>query len=1030
MDSASPLNLTRKERQSLVFLASARTLAAFQEKFSQFALIGLLLNLLASGASQAPFHGDLLIFAVLPACSLLLHALGALRPAARQARPSLIACAIAQALFSASGALCHHHQLFWPAFASFALFAAQAPLFESALAHLIRNQAPETRQRWDLRQRLLLPAGMVLGTTVSGEWFGALAGRSTGWSAGTWLWSGLCLLSLIQVLLTASLGPSPSAPSTSPAGASPVLRGLLAAPGARLAGLGVAFFWFAATLSSAILVLAAREAAGTGSGPLALLLATRLTAAAGIGIALGGAAVSLYCRRGLELDLVPAAALGLAISFLLAVGFPAGSTGFLVAILCLGLCGGMLLVSLHAFLQQSGGPAYHESMLPAVQILGALAQVLAVILAWLLRQLPLPPSLHFAVLGLLSAGAMAYIARLLPRHFLRFFFLVLMRTLYRVHRLHPERIPREGGALLISNHVSYIDAFLLTVACPRPVRFVMVDHFLKVRAFGWFLRLFDVIPISPTRAKDAIRTTAEALRQGDLVCIFPEGQLTRTGMLNELKKGFELIARQAQCPVVPVYMDSVWGSIFSFDRFRYFFKLPRRLPYPVTVNFGSPVPAGKIDSASARLHIQDLSVEAFALRPDLHTTLGAAAIRGMRKHGARDLFVDLGQNLRRLTHRKALTTSLALAMLWRRQLPGETRRVGILLPPGALPALLHLATVFSGRVPVHLPLSFLQQPSARDAFLERHDIRLVLSSKALFPDQALPPGWLDMRQAVSQAGFLTKMAARLSQRFLPPFLVIRALNLHRAGQQDEAVAYADEQTGTLVSLSHLNLLSSVQQIDSTLVLLPGDRILVDSTCPSFPALLFGLWHPCLQKNTVLFRSLSARKIDPSLLLDDQQPQAVLLSPTFAGELLASAGEPPSSTRIFLDFSTGPCPAELPARLESAGGSYCRGFAPPGLGAIVSLNTADPNSPIPHHLPQTGNLPGSVGRLLPGLSARLLDATAQPLPPGAAEPGLLALRGSSLPGTPDVEIDGWPHHRLDVQARFDRQGFLTLAPEAT
>ncbi|MFM2171921.1 MAG: hypothetical protein RI957_2150, partial [Verrucomicrobiota bacterium] len=140
-----------------------------------------------------------------------------------------------------------------------------------------------------------------------------------------------------------------------------------------------------------------------------------------------------------------------------------------------------------------------------------------------------------------------------------------------------------GGALLLPNHVTWADAFFVSAACPRPVRFVMFDAFMQTKGVGWFARLFDTVPISPNRAKDAIRLVGEALEAGDVVCLFAEGELTRTGCLQEIKRGFELMARKSGSPLIPVWIDGAWGSVFSFERGRFFKKVPYQLPYPLTV---------------------------------------------------------------------------------------------------------------------------------------------------------------------------------------------------------------------------------------------------------------------------------------------------------------------------------------------------------------------------------------------------------------------------------------------------------------
>lgn len=176
----------------------------------------------------------------------------------------------------------------------------------------------------------------------------------------------------------------------------------------------------------------------------------------------------------------------------------------------------------------------------------------------------------------------------------------LVRMVYHVRAIHPERVPAGGGVLMLSNHVSYMDALILAAACPRPLRFVMWDALYHVWWMNGFLRYVGTVPISATRAKDAVRTVATALKEGGVVCLFPEGEITRHGMMNELRKGFELMARQGHAKVMPVWLDGLYGSIFSFQGGGFFKKRPRQFRYPVTVRFGEPVEAKAGDATSIR----------------------------------------------------------------------------------------------------------------------------------------------------------------------------------------------------------------------------------------------------------------------------------------------------------------------------------------------------------------------------------------------------------------------------------------------
>src|SRR5258707_5160778 len=141
--------------------------------------------------------------------------------------------------------------------------------------------------------------------------------------------------------------------------------------------------------------------------------------------------------------------------------------------------------------------------------------------------------------------------------------------------------------------MTYVDAVVLQLACPRPIRFVVHESIYQVKWLTPIFKLVRAIPISGIHAKDAIRAAANQIKAGEIVCIFPEGELSRTGVLIKLRKGFELVARLADEPVVPVWLDGLWGSIFYFDRGRYFFKLPRRLRQRV------PIASGKLSQHTA-----------------------------------------------------------------------------------------------------------------------------------------------------------------------------------------------------------------------------------------------------------------------------------------------------------------------------------------------------------------------------------------------------------------------------------------------
>ena len=188
---------------------------------------------------------------------------------------------------------------------------------------------------------------------------------------------------------------------------------------------------------------------------------------------------------------------------------------------------------------------------------------------------------------------------------LHFFARPLVRIFYRVRALGVDHLP-QGGFLLLPNHISWVDAIVLQLACPRPIRYIIDQEFYHKAVLRPFLRIVGCIPIDTRHARSAIRAATERLNAGEIVCLFPEGQLTRSGTLLRLHRGYELIAQHANAPVVPVWLDRLWGSIFSFQGGKFFTKLPKEIPYRVSVAFGKALAPQKADLATVRDAIDKL----------------------------------------------------------------------------------------------------------------------------------------------------------------------------------------------------------------------------------------------------------------------------------------------------------------------------------------------------------------------------------------------------------------------------------------
>ena len=204
--------------------------------------------------------------------------------------------------------------------------------------------------------------------------------------------------------------------------------------------------------------------------------------------------------------------------------------------------------------------------------------------------------------------------RHLPGDFIRLIGGALIRCIYRIQVVHPERLPATGGALLLPNHITFADGFFIAAACRKRVRFVMDEAFVSKRSVRLFTRIFQTVTIRVNQPREAIRITIEALQSGDLVCLFPEGQLTRTGALNELKRGCELIAKKAGHPLIPLWCDGAWGSIFSYERGKFFGKWPYWKRPGIIVALGHLIRPETVDLKVVRQEMLAASAEAVSKR--------------------------------------------------------------------------------------------------------------------------------------------------------------------------------------------------------------------------------------------------------------------------------------------------------------------------------------------------------------------------------------------------------------------------------
>ncbi len=244
--------------------------------------------------------------------------------------------------------------------------------------------------------------------------------------------------------------------------------------------------------------------------------------------------------------------------------------------------------------------------------------------------------------------------------------------------------------------MSFVDVGLLIASTDRPIRFLMYQGIYDRKVIKPFAKMMKAIPISsearPREMIRSLRTATDALRNDEIVCIFAEGQITRTGQLLPFRRGLERIIKGVDVPIIPVNLDGVWGSIFSFERGRFLWKMPRRIPYPVTVSIGAHMPPTS-HAIEVRNAVQELQADAFAQRKRRMRTLDRSFVRTARRFPFRFMMAD--GKTPKVTFASALTKTIYIARRLRPAI-SDRKMVGMLLPPSVGGALTNYALLLLG----------------------------------------------------------------------------------------------------------------------------------------------------------------------------------------------------------------------------------------------------------------------------------------------------------------------------------------------
>ncbi len=635
---------------------------------------------------------------------------------------------------------------------------------------------------------------------------------------------------------------------------------------------------------------------------------------------------------------------------------------------------------------------------------------------------------------ILAVSALVFWLR--PYWLLRVLLWFVTHSIYWLRVLGRSNVPAQGPALLVCNHVSYVDWLLLMASQRRFIRFVVWAGFTKTWGLRRILQWGGCIPIDgaggPRAVVKSLRAASDALARGELVCIFAEGRFTQTGVMLPFHRGFEQIVKHCQAPVIPVCLDQVWGSIFSYYTGKIFWKIPLEIPYHVTVAFGEPMPSDS-KAADVRQAVQKLSADCAIARSPKRVPVHRQFVRMAKRFFFRPCFSDSAFKGQDLTYGMALAGALCMVQELK-PLLGEAPMVGVWLPSSYGAAFVNIVLALLRKTSVNL--NYTSSPDAVHSALRQCGIQTVVTSKRFMERLKLEAGpgvnvicLEDLREKISEA----RRARAWVRVLLTPTFILEhwVFQLSRHTIDDLAtVIFSSGSTGEPkgVMLTHGNIAANAESMIQAAGLEARDRLL--GVLPLFHS--FGytvtLWAPLQLGASVVYHADPRQAKEIGELCKTYKCTLFVSTATFLRFCLRKCEPDDFKTLRILMCGAEKLPQSLAQEFQKKFGVLpLEGYGCTELSPVAAANIPDK---VINDFRQIMNKPGTVGQPVPGVAARVVDPdTRQTLPVGAE--GLLLIHGANVMkgylGKPELTAQvvhgGW--YVTGDMAKIDEEGFITL-----
>ena len=788
---------------------------------------------------------------------------------------------------------------------------------------------------------------------------------------------------------------------------------------------GISYFWFLGALFQIDLLFFGSEVLRADDRHIGWLVT-----ALAIGIGAGSLLAGRLSGDKVEMGLVPLGSIFMALFCVALFASRFSYIASMVSLSMLGVASGLFAVPLNAYLQQKSEAGEKGRMMATNNFFNTIGMLLASGTLYVMHdRLHVSPDKLILIFGLGTVLATAYIVSVVPEFLIRFVLWLTTHTLFKIRIVDQQHVPFRGPALLVANHMSHVDGFLISACVQRFIRFMVWKPYYEIKGLSWFFRLAKAIPVGTGGLRDmvtSIRSARKELEDGHVVCIFAEGSISRTGAMLPFKRGLEKIVENLDVPIIPVHLDRLWGSIFSFEGGRFFWKWPKKFPYPVTVSFGRPLPSSS-SAQDVRQAILEMSSDAAQHRKTKGDLLHLRFVRTARKNWGRFALAD--STGREMTYGEALTGSLLLANWLRANRPSGDK-VGLLLPSSVGGALANIGTMLAGKIPVNL--NFTAGVEAMSSAIDQCAMTTVITSKAFLAKAKLeaPEGSVYLEEILGARSNWDKALAAAAARLMPARLLVRR---YRRGVTPDSVAtiiFSSGSTGVPkgVMLSHFNILSNIEAMAQLFWL--GRHDCITGVLPFFHSFGFTvtIWLPLITGCRAVYHPNPTDAKAIGALVEKYKATFLLSTPTFCASYSRHCTrEQFASLRSVLVGAEKLREPVAAAFRDAFDLDLLEGYGCTEMSPVVAVNS--PNFEAGRES-QIGNKPGTVGHPLPGVAAKIVDPnTFETLAPDTE--GLLLVKGSNRmlgylnqpEHTAEVLQAGW-YITGDI-ALMDDEGFVKI-----